>query len=180
VLWRRLDPPGHDAAALRGVDDGWELVGVALFVDQRGPCRLEYRVRCDSKWRTRSCTVTGWAGREPVHLEIHLERGRWTLGGRHYPEVDGCVDVDLSFSPATNLLPLRRLNLAEGASAEARAAWVAWPLSGLEPLDQRYERTGPTTYHYQSDQGRFTTDLTVHPSGFITRYPELWEAEAVS
>jgi hypothetical protein len=32
--------------------------------------------------------------------------------------VEGCIDIDLKYSPSTNLLPIRRLNLAIGESAE--------------------------------------------------------------
>lgn len=35
-----------------------------------------------------------------------------------------CVDIDLNFSPSTNLLPIRRFDLSVGASAIVRAAWL--------------------------------------------------------
>jgi hypothetical protein len=39
----------------------------------------------------------------------------------------GCVNIDLNFSPSTNLLPIRRLDLSVGASAIVRAAWLRFP-----------------------------------------------------
>jgi uncharacterized protein len=178
VLWRRIDPSGHDAVSLRRSADGWELAGVALFTDERGPCRLEYSVACDDRWRTRRCTVTGSVGRTPVQLAIAAVEGRWTLEGRHQPEVEGCVDLDLAFTPATNTLPIRRLGLEVGQSADVRAAWLPWPPAGLQPLEQQYRRIRPEVYRYESDGGRFVRDLVVHSSGLVTSYPRLWEAEA--
>ena len=178
VLWRRTDPSGNDAVTLRRSADGWELAGVALFTDERGPCRLEYSVACDDRWRTRRCTVTGSVGRTPVQLAIAALEGRWTLDGRHQPAVEGCVDLDLAFTPATNTLPIRRLGLEVGQSADVRAAWLPWPPDGLQPLEQQYRRIRPEVYRYQSDGGRFVRDLVTHSSGLVTSYPGLWEAEA--
>jgi hypothetical protein len=36
----------------------------------------------------------------------------------------GCIEVDIELTPATNALPINRLNLAVGGSAEIQAAWI--------------------------------------------------------
>ena len=66
------------------------------------------------------------------------------------PAVAGCVDLDLNFSPSTNLLPIRRLNLSVGQEAAVRAAWLRFPSFILEPLEQLYRRVDATTYRYES------------------------------
>ena len=102
---------------------------------------------------------------------------RWRLDGAERPEVEGCLDIDLNFSPSTNLLPIRRLDLAVGEQASVRAAWLRFPSFSLEPLQQRYHRLDGGLYRYESGGGRFTADLLVDESGFVTRYPGVWEAE---
>lgn len=92
--------------------------------------------------------------------------------------MSGCIDLDLAFSPSTNLLPIRRLGLDIGEAAEARAAWLRVPDFTLEPLAQVYRRLDVATYRYQSAGGRFVTELQVNAAGLVTRYPQLWEAEA--
>jgi Uncharacterized protein conserved in bacteria len=104
--------------------------------------------------------------------------GRWRLNDADCPAVTGCLDLDLSFTPATNLLPIRRLALPIGETAAVRSAWLTFPALTLEPLDQVYRRTHATTYAYESDGGSFSTELEVNGDGFVTRYPNLWEAEA--
>jgi hypothetical protein len=140
-------------------------------------CRLDYLVVCDGDWRTRSGRVTGWLGTDPVAVEVSSASGRWLLDGSEAPAVAGCVDLDLQFSPSTNLLPIRRLDLAVGASAPVRAAWLRFPSFALEPLDQLYRRTGPATYRYESADGTFVRDLRVNDTGFVVDYPGLWEVE---
>lgn len=181
VLWRRLDLPGHDWARLSPRDGGWLLSGTALFAHEGLPCRLEYRVLCDAAFRTESATVEGWAGSEPVRVRLAADADRrWSLDSREQPQVQGCIDVDLGFTPATNLLALRRLDLPVGAAADVRSAWLDFPGFAMEPLPQSYRRTSDTTYAYESDGGAFTAELRANAAGFVVRYPGLWSEERES
>jgi hypothetical protein len=92
----------------------------------------------------------------------------------------GCIDLDLNFSPSTNLLPIRRLDIAIGETADIKAAWLRFPSFKLEPLPQRYHHLDETTYHYESGGGEFVADLRVNRSGFVIDYPGLWQSEATS
>jgi hypothetical protein len=141
---------------------------------------LDYQVMCDSQWQTKSGKVTGWIGDQAVAIEVTVDHARgWWLNGTQYPEVAGCIDLDLNFSPSTNLLPVRRLNLELGQESPVRAAWLRFPELTLEPLEQLYRRVGAGTYHYESAGGSFVAELVVDAAGFVTRYPGLWEAEVI-
>jgi hypothetical protein len=180
VLWRRLDQPGHEACRLVGGDGERRLFGTAVFAHEGRACRLDYVIVCDAGWRTRSGRVAGWVGAETVEVEVAADpdTGRWRLNGEERPEVAGCVDLDLNFSPTTNLLPIRRLGLAVGEAADVRAAWLRFPGFALEPLDQRYRRVGPGAYRYESAGGAFVADLAVSPAGVVTDYAGFWRLEA--
>ena len=178
ILWRRLDQPGHEAARLVFHDPFWQLMGTAVFAHDNHPCRVEYLIVCDATWRTLHARVTGWLGSQYAKAELLASStGQWRRNGRPCPEVADCVDLDLGFSPSTNLLPIRRLRLALGQEADAKAAWLQFPGFTLEPLEQRYRRTGDTSYHYGTLDGSFATDLEVNSMGFVTRYPGRWEED---
>jgi uncharacterized protein len=176
ILWRRLDRPGHEAARLQ--DALWRLTGTALFVHDRQPCKLDYEVICNPQWQTVSGKVTGWVGRQSIVIELSVDSAcRWLLNGVACPQVTGCTDLDLNFSPSTNLLPIRRLALDIGQDAEVHAAWLRFPSFTLEPLTQVYRRLSATTYRYESAGGRFVTELEANEAGFVTHYPGFWQVE---
>jgi hypothetical protein len=180
ILWRRLDLPGHDAASLEINAEGAVLSGMAVF-REGAPTALAYVVQADRDWQTSEAHVWGWRGREAIDLRLRRDDvGTWTLNDAPCPSVQGCVDLDLSFTPATNLLPLRRLALGAGQSAEVRSAWLEWPEVRLTPLVQRYLRRSETEYEYESDlpgAGLFRAVLRVEPDGLVLDYPGLWQAE---
>lgn len=177
TFWRRIDWPGHEAARLSPDGAGWNLTGTAVFATEDQPCCLNYSVRTDAGWRTLAGRVAGWIGSASIDVAVAVVAGAWTLNGVEVPAVRGCIDLDLNFSPATNLLPIRRLGLAVGSQAPVRAAWLRFPCFTLEPLDQVYHRTGEATYRYTSAGGAFVADLRVGEAGFVTEYPGLWQAE---
>jgi len=178
ILWRRLDQPGHEAARLVFHDPFWQLMGSAAFAQEKHPCRVEYLIVCDASWRTLHARVSGWLGSQYAKVELLAGPiGQWRRNGKACPGVADCVDLDLGFSPATNLIPIRRLRLAPGQEAQAKAAWLQFPDFTLEPLAQIYRRTGETSYRYETLDGSFGSDLEVNSMGFVTRYPGRWEIE---
>jgi hypothetical protein len=80
----------------------------------------------------------------------------------------------LSFTPATNLLPISRLALQVGERANVRAAWLRFPEGVLEPLDQTYARVADRQYAYESSGGTFRTLLDTTALGVVTDYHGLW------
>lgn len=180
ILWRRLDLPGHEIAEVQQVGDGWELRGLALLAHEGQPCRLEYRVGCDAEWRTQTVRVHGEIAARPVMRELtRSPNGEWVADGRLLTALRDCIDVDLGFSPSTNLLPIRRLKLDVGDRAEVRAAWVRFPSLSTEVLEQTYTRLAPDRYRYESAGGTFRRDLNVSADGWVTEYPDFWSVEAM-
>jgi hypothetical protein len=178
VLWRRLDQPGHESARLYFQQFRWYLSGTAVFAHRQQACRLDYLVVCDAEWRTLSGRVAGWVGSQAVEVELSVaSEGLWLLNGTECPSVAGCTDLDLNFSPSTNLLPIRRLDLRIGEKAVVRAAWLRFPGFALEPLEQLYHRIDETTYRYESAGGSFVAELQVDAAGFVTSYPNFWRFE---
>jgi hypothetical protein len=178
ILWRRLDRPGHEFGRLASRSDGWQLSGTAVFAHEAQPCQLGYLVTCDSGWRTVLARVKGWVGGREIDIDVSVDaEQRWRLNGADCPAVAGALDIDLGFSPSTNLLPIRRLALEVGEEAEVRAAWLPFPALMFQPLAQVYRREAETSYRYASGGGSFVRLLEVNSTGFVMSYPGLWQAE---
>jgi len=172
VGWREQESGESHVCSLRSEEEGFELAGggTAGLVD--GPVEVRFTVRLDGSWATRETSVR--FGDRSVELRAD-GLGGWSVDGADRADLQGCTDVDLEFTPATNTLPVRRLGLEPGQSAEIEAAWVRAASLEVERSTQRYERLGDRRYRYSS--GTFTVELDVDDHGMVLDYPPFWLRE---
>lgn len=171
-IWHGLTTPSVERLHLAGSN---EDVTVRSTVED-GQERYDYEVVLGPDWVFRTLVVRSHEGRS-----AHLHRsgdGAWTLDGERRAELVDAVDIDLSFSPFTNALPIRRLDLAVGAAAEIVTAYVEVPSLRVSPDPQRYTRLSEDRYLYESLDSDFTREVTVDADGFVLDYPGLFRRAA--
>ena len=179
ALWSAWDGPGLGHLRLRVRDGGGTVAdGLVLGLEEGCPFRLSYEVRCDRLWRVRSACV-GVPG-EPPKVELLSDgEGNWaTPDGRAVRYLEGCEYVDVSVTPFTNTLPIRRLDLAPGESAEIAVAYFDGTELQPWPEPQRYtclvKEDEGGLYRFLSLDGGFTADLSVDADGLVLDYPGLF------
>ena len=183
IRWRRLDVPGWEEAAFHAGPHGCRLVGELQLQEEDTQARLRYTVLCDAAWRTRAVRVAGQVDGRPMRLTLRADgRGRWTQAGQLLPALDGTLDIDLAFTPATNTLPIRRLALAVGESAPVRTAWLRFPGLRLQVLEQTYTREADRAWRYvaQVDGAPFSARLETDAAGHVLSYEGLWQVEGLA
>jgi uncharacterized protein len=173
VLWRGPDGSLERCTLLES-RAGVRLAGTVLRPMTGIPLEVRYVIDLDRKFTTLRAEVRVADGASLV-LESD-GRGRWTSDGRDLRFADGCRDVDLEVSPATNTLPIRRLHPKVGETVTPQGLWVRFPSLSLEVIDQSYERVSETEWRYSS--GSFNADLECYPDGLVRRYGDLWAVEA--
>jgi uncharacterized protein len=185
LIWRASDDLSFEHFEFaQPFADQIHFNGMVISVQEGAPSRLFYFIEANGQWQTQHVRV----GHENTMLELIVRDGHWfTLTHDHQtqgiseqelPDLTGCVDVDLGLTPATNTLPIRRLNLEIGQIATLTAAWVKFPSLEIQPLEQRYERLSESSYRYSSTN--FAALLEVDELGLVTRYEGGWQRIAVS
>jgi hypothetical protein len=182
VAWRGLEAfPSLESCRLRRAGLGVrELSGAVAHREGSAESLVVYTVLTDSRWRSRKVHIRLTTPSEQRWLSLEFDTKLHTVlvEGNDRPDLAGCIDVDLEFSPSTNTLPIRRLNPPVGASTAVRAAWVRFPTLTVEPLDQTYTRLAKRTYRYQS--GGFGAELEVDEEGLVIDYPGIWRRVPVA
>jgi hypothetical protein len=175
-LWRWLQGTGMERFEFARAGDEWISRGTILTVTADAPAETRYELVCDRAFRTRLAHISLRMAADERTLEISAQDGRWYANGQEVPSVNGAIDIDLGWSPSTNTLPVRRLELAVGeGSAEFNAAWVRFPELILEPLPQEYFRISDYRYRYWSRGRSFTAELLVDENGLVVDYTGFWQ-----
>ena len=174
-LWKRQNAPGLERFELLSGSDQNLLRGTILAVHEGVPAEAQYQIWSDSTWQTKRAEILVRCAGDERNLRITADQGRWYANDQLIDEATGSIDIDLGWTPSTNTLPIRRLNLPIGAaSGVITAAWVRFPDLRLQPLPQEYTRINDRQYLYTSNGGSFRANLLVDEDAVVVDYENVW------
>ncbi len=176
IRWMATNEVGLEQLNLTIDQNGILAKGVVIGGDREDNATwaLTYEVACDLAWRTRQVKVTNHdTGKR---LELFSDgNGFWTdSSGQLLKEFTGCLDVDIRATPFTNTLPLRRLDLKPGNSAEIRVVYIPMPGLMPAPIEQHYTALASDRYRYESATRDFVAELTTDSDRLVVEYPGLF------
>lgn len=145
--------------------------GVEVESTVRGPFgRCDYSLAADAGWQFRSLVVN----LEGNSLRVDYDGTTWTVDHGDRLDLDAAREVDISISPLSNTLPIRRLPLDIGQSVEITTAYVSVPELIVVSDPQRYTRMTSNEYRYESLDSDFTRTISVDHNGLVLNYPGLF------
>jgi hypothetical protein len=173
--WQDWDAKGIEHLVLH--EGSREIVAESVVVGAADDSvfALRYRIRCDKSWRVRSAEIALAGSNRKIEIAGD-GNGNWSdASGKRIPKLGGAIDIDLSATPFTNTLPIRRLKLRAGQSAEIVTVYILAPALTLATDPQRYTCLEPLKrYRYESIDSDFTREIEVDRRGLVVAYPGLF------
>jgi len=181
VMWTDLGGPGLEHLKLTQDELGYLADGMYVGRNQETePYRLHYEIRLDATWQMTALWLRVLDGPEGSgELALTVDgKSNWRNGeGESIPALEGCHEVDIFATPFTNTLPIRRLGLAAGESAEISVAYIDAPTMEPRPVRQRYQcirpfGTEPGIYRYEPlFRAGSAVEIAVDSDGLVIDYP---------
>jgi uncharacterized protein len=179
VMWTPWEGPGLEHLRLVTSEGGVVANGLVIGLEAGRPFRIGYEIRCDERWWVRELRVAAPDSDLPVLELLTNGEGSWKgRSGEPLPEFDGCIDVDISATPFTNTLPIRRLGLEPGESEELTVTYIRVPELLVGAERQRYSclEAGANggLYRFEALPSGFTAELPADSDGLVLDYPGLF------
>jgi len=181
IMWTPWSEPGLEHLHLLQQDGNILADSIIVGVSNRMPFRLHYEITCDSHWEVKELSLTILSG-SGKSIKIQADgQGHWSTNtGDPVPSLEGCIDVDISATPFTNTLPIRRLELRPGQAVELLVAYVLIPEIELRAARQRYTclelNSSGGLYKFESMESEFRAELPVDTDGLVIDYPGLFKS----
>lgn len=134
-----------------------------------------YSIFCRKNWTVQEVKITVLGGKS---LTLQADgHGNWTdKNGNPLPALNGCLDIDISATPFTNTLPIRRLMLEKNERKEISVVYIAIPSLTYQVAKQAYTCIEPQKrYLYEGILRSFKEELEVDLYGIILRYPNIFQ-----
>jgi hypothetical protein len=172
LRWRPADGIGLEHLDIRETADGIVAASTVIGTFEGFAYGARYEVRLAPDWTFRALRLERTDG---AALALDCENGAWSMNGAPAPQFAGCIDIDISATPFTNTLPIRRVPFEPRAPRRFDMAWV--PLDSLAPFvdGQIYTMRDATHFRYEAADGSFEAELTLDRDGFVLHYPGLYE-----
>lgn len=167
VAWRSLETGSTERLHLTESLD-YRAVSTVRWAETA----VQYEVVTSRDWLFRTLELESTEG--SLHIESDGEGG-WTVDGTERHDLVDAREIDLQFTPLTNTLPIRRLALGIGDSAEIATAYVSYPSLDVTLDGQRYTRLDEFHYRYEALDRSFSAEITVDDHFLVVDYPGLFE-----
>lgn len=172
VQWKTWAGDGLETTTIRWENEGFTVSGAVG--DAPGREHIQYVVRLNASWQVRQFLL--FRDLEEPDLWLATDgSGRWgEMNGAHRTELDGCYDVDLDCTPMTQTLPIRRLPLLDGDSAELPVVTIDSDTLAVVSDLHRYTRIGARRWQHERAEHGITTEFEVDQFGLVVDYPTLF------
>ncbi|BAO88782.1 putative glycolipid-binding domain-containing protein [Caballeronia cordobensis] len=179
VQWSQQDGTGLEYLVLNESAEGAVIESAVVGEDEAHAFGLVYRIECDARWQVTRLALKLAGG---ATLDLHRKGGdngdahAWSgANGEAHELLRGCIDVDITATPFTNTLPIRRLRLERGERRVIRVVYVRVPELSVSAVEQAYTCLEPDRrYRYEGLDTGFTADITVDEDGLVLDYPGLY------
>ncbi len=177
AVWVAQDNAGAEHFCLTRHGDGFLAQGTVVGVADATPFSAYYTLRFTDDWHLRFATVRRLDLRGNA-LSIETDgKGTW-FGSEDLPlkSLKGCLDVDISATPFTKSLPIRRLGLRKGQSAEVKVIHLDVPELKVQPAVQHYTCLQPLgtkggRFSFDGGGGADVVEISVDADGLVTEFP---------
>lgn len=176
VRWRPAEGEGLEHLTIQPSEGGYRVRSAVVGAFEGHTYGVSYSAVIDAGWRVLSFRIEASDGRRLALSSP--EPGRWfDEDGFARGDLDGCIDIDLSATPFSNTLPIRRLGLTT-AEGEVALTMLYVPFDTFEPYpDTQFYRAieDARLYRFLNDDRSFAADLPLDEDGLVLDYPHLFK-----
>lgn len=147
-----------------------------LGIAREQPFKVDYRLSLDHSWQTHNVDVVIQTDNRFTSRQYTTNgKGDWYMNNAYLPELQGCVDVDISLTPLSNTLPIRRLKLEPGQRQATQVLYIDVLKQDIRPETQYYTALAPDRYRFETGDGSFSAELQTDKDLWVQYYPGLFE-----
>ncbi|QEC42020.1 putative glycolipid-binding domain-containing protein [Pseudobacter ginsenosidimutans] len=139
------------------------------------PYYASYILHLNLQWEVQSVSVM-MKSDESVELFFEKKPDGWfDKDGKALVTLKDCTDIDISLTPFTNTLPVRRLEMPRGATREITVLYFKLPEGEFYPMQQSYTNIDDRFYKYENIDGGYAAVLELDKDGIVVYYPGRWQ-----
>ncbi|QJB31284.1 putative glycolipid-binding domain-containing protein [Chitinophaga oryzae] len=175
VVWQATLWPATEFLTVTKQEHNNLVKGIINGCTDADPFSIQYEIEVTPEWKVSSFHIRR-DGLQPTALKLTSDlNGHWfDKDGNHIEAFDDCTDIDISLTPFTNTLPIRRLTFEQGERKLLQMLYIKLPEFELQKLSQYYTKMEDRLYLYENGDSGFRAELPIDENGIVKDYPGLF------
>jgi hypothetical protein len=174
ATWQNWEGDATEKITLRETKEGIFVESIITNAGQES-FTVGYTIFCDASWRVRRFEIDSAERKKKIGLESD-GLGRWSNNSIAIAELSGAIDIDITATPFTNTLPIRRLKLKENRTEDISVVYITVPELNVSAERQRYTCLIPNRrYRFEQLDTGFVREIETDENGLVLVYPGLFK-----
>lgn len=174
ITWEGLEYRSLENCTLTETDNGVAVTSIITCQVNNQATKILYKILTDTLWETYFVEINVILGGNEKTLLLEKKGDHWLVNNKIDHRFDGCVDIDISLTPFTNTLPIRRLVFIGQLSNRIEVIYIDIIADLIIPVRQYYTKISNSVYLYENEKSTFKAELKTDPYGLVIEYPKLF------
>ena len=179
LLWSGIEYYSLENCLVKTGKAGNKISSTIVGLYSKKIYTVEYYLETDKQWQTFFLRLKYSINNKIKNITLRKTDKHWLLNNRKKVAFDNCFDVDISITPFTNILPIKRLQLKENREHIVNVIYIDIFDNTIKALQQSYQRISRSIYFYKNVPNDFEVKIEVDRSGFVVNYPSLFKRTAI-
>ena len=178
IIWEAIAWKGRERCQIAYLDNRYIVKSELNGRLEKTSFNLQYKLEINAGWNIESVHIDSMQNTKKLVNLGKDAKSRW-INEQSEPliEFSNCTDIDISLSPFTNTLPIRRLTFDRQSREAITVIYIDLPSGEIKPMKQWYTKLKNRRYKYEDETG-YTNTITVDENGFVIDYPNLFERKS--
>lgn len=175
IVWKALHYLMMEYCNVEITDTDIRIDGTIVGYGEDTPFSVTYDIITDRLWQVTSLEMAVEKSGETSWISLQREPGEhWTQSGHARPEWEDCIDIDISLTPLTNTLPIRRLSQELNERQQIEVLYINIFKGEIKPVKQWYTRLAENKYLFEGVAKDFKAEIIVDDEGLVKDYEGLF------
>jgi len=170
LVWEGTDAKSIECLSWQKTDDNIIISSYLTGVSGDVPFAIHYLLQTDANWTVKQVLVNDLLNTQN-NIQLNGDgKGKWFHGTEVLTMTEGCIDVDITLTPFTNTLPIRRLPWEQGKKQTIQVVHILLPELQMARAEQHYTMLSPQKFLFESGD-HFRADLSLDENKMVIDYP---------
>ncbi|HEY4788092.1 MAG TPA: putative glycolipid-binding domain-containing protein [Bacteroidales bacterium] len=181
IVWKGIFYNSLENCIVSFTDEGLRAKSVIIGYTDESPFYIEYEVKTNHLFETQSATANyRYKSTERIIQLTRQNSNEWTINGNLDESLSECKDIDISLTPFSNTLPIKRLSFDKMAEYQIKVIYIDILRGNIKPVYQKYSKLSNNLYRFENVPNDFEAEIEFDELGLVTYYPKLFDRKIIN